>query len=357
MVKTVSFHQSGPAPSRLATSGSRSTSASSVLAAVTVGLEEFIDAQGGESRAVLSRAGLPQRSYEQPNRHISLKHYCNSMHEAARSTGNEHFGLCFGEQFQPEGLGLFGFYAITAPTLRTALLGMREHFPVFQRNSLLEVSVRHDICDVEYRLLDGEIMDRRQDAELTIGMINNVIKRAMGPGWAPLEIGFQHPPLVDANPHRQAFQCDVSFRQEKNRIRFKASCLEQAMPGADFMLNNVSLGSLLQLSATALPELSASQRVKSEIIELLPDGDVSLEAVCQRLHMSARSLQRRLAEEQYSFKSVLDEVREELALYYLSYNRLSISEIACRLGYSEISAFTRAFMRWKAVSPSEWRLQ
>ncbi|QLE99013.1 AraC-like transcriptional regulator QhpR [Neptunomonas phycophila] len=329
---------------------------SSVLGAVTVGLEEFITAQGGESRDVLSRSGLHSRSYEQPNQHIPLKHYCNSMHEAARSTGNEHFGLWFGEQFQPEGLGLFGLYAITSADLRSALQGMRDHFPVFQRNSLLNVYVEKDICEVEYRLLDGEIMDRRQDAELTIGMINNVIKRAMGPNWAPLAIDFQHPALVDAKPHRDAFKCDVSFQRERNLIRFKADVLEQTMPNADPMLNNVSIGSMLQLANVNLPELSVSQRVKSEIIELLPQGEACLDLVCCRLNMSARSLQRRLAQEQQSFKSVLDEVREELAIYYLSYHNVNISEIAYRLGYSELSAFTRAFFRWKNTSPSEWRL-
>lgn len=335
----------------------RRPSVSSVLAAVTLGLEEFIDAQGGESQSVLSKSGLQQRCYEQPNQHISLKHYCNSMHEAARSTGNEHFGLSFGAQFQPEGLGLFGLYAISSPTLRAALLGMRDHFPVFQRNSLLNVSLKKDICEVEYRLLDGEIMDRRQDAELTIGMINNVIKRAMGSEWSPLAIEFQHPALVDAIPHKKAFECDVSFQKEANLIRFKTNCLQHTMPGADTMLNNIAIGSMLQLTSANLPELLMSQRVKSEIIELLPRGEACLENVCLRLNISARSLQRRLAEEQHSFKSVLDEVREELALYYLSYNTVNISEIAYRLGYSEISAFTRAFSRWKDMCPSEWRLQ
>jgi len=347
MVKSLSSHK---------TTSSRQPCISSVLGAVTVGLEEFITAQGGESHTVLSRSGLHGRSYEQPNQHIPLKHYCNSMHEAARSTGNEHFGLWFGEQFQPEGLGLFGLYAVTSTDLRSALLGMRDHFPVFQRNSLLNVSVDKDICEVEYRLLDGEIMDRRQDAELTIGMINNVIKRAMGSTWAPLAVDFQHPALVNAHPHRDAFKCDVAFQCERNLIRFKANCLDQAMPGADPMLNNVSIGSMLHLANANLPELSISQRVKSEIIELLPQGEACLETVCCRLNMSARSLQRRLAQEHQSFKSVLEEVREELAIYYLSYNTVNISEIAYRLGYSELSAFTRAFLRWKDTSPSEWRL-
>lgn len=333
----------------------RSHVASSVLASVTVGLEEFIEAQGGRSAEVLARAGLQSRLYEQPNRTIPLSRYCDSMHEAARSTGNEHFGLWFGEQFAPEGLGLFGYHAITAPDLRSAIQGMQAYFHVFQRNSLLQLTREEGVCRLEYRLLDGDIMDRRQDAELTVGMLVNVLKRAMGERWAPLEVHFQHPALVDASPHRQAFKCDTRFRQTSNLILFRESCLERQMPDANPMLNNVTRGSLVELSGRAQQALSIVQRVKGEIIELLPDGEASLEQVVRRLNLSQRTLQRELAAENCSFKSLLDELREELALHYLSYDRLSISQIAYRLGYSEVSAFTRAFMRWKDMSPSDWR--
>lgn len=330
---------------------------SSVLASVTLGLEELIDAQGGRSTEVLSRAGLGSRLYEQPNRTISLKHYCNSIHEAAKSTGNEHFGLWFGEQFVPEGLGLFGFHAITAADLRAAIDGMLKHFPVFQRNSELRLTVRDGICRLEYRLLDGDIVDRRQDAELTVGMLNNVLRRGLGENWSPLEVHFQHPALVDGSQHRRAFNCNVRFQQPSNLILFRESCLDRPMPDANPMLNNITRGSLMELAGKVEQDQSTAQRAKSEIIELLPNGEASLERVARRLHLSQRSLQRQLASESYSFRSLLDEVREELAVCYLNYERLSVSEVAYRLGYSEVSAFTRAFVRWKNLSPSDWRLQ
>jgi AraC-like DNA-binding protein len=129
------------------------------------------------------------------------------------------------------------------------------------------------------------------------------------------------------------------------------------MPDANPMLNNITRGSLMELAGKVEQDQSTAQRAKSEIIELLPNGEASLERVAQRLHLSQRSLQRQLASESYSFRSLLDEVREELAVCYLNYERLSISEVAYRLGYSEVSAFTRAFVRWKNLSPSDWRLQ
>ncbi|MDF2180950.1 AraC family transcriptional regulator [Neptuniibacter sp. CAU 1671] len=332
-------------------------SSSGVLASVTIGLEEFIEAQGASSNLVLSRSGLQSGLYKNPNRHISLKNYINSIHEAARATGNEHFGLWFGEQFQPEGLGLLGFHATTSADLRSAIQGMQDHFLVFQRNSYLQLHRADGICYLEYRLLDGEIMDRRQDAELTLGMLNNVLRRAMGSQWAPLEVHFQHPALVDAVQHRAAFQCETRFRQERNAILFRDTCLDAVMPDANPMLNSITQGSMLELAGIKQPEMNLAQRVKCEIIELLPDGELCLEQVAKGFNLSSRTLQRQLSAEKHSFKGLVDEVREELATCYLSYERLSISEVAYRLGYSEISAFTRAFMRWKNVSPSDWRMQ
>jgi AraC-like DNA-binding protein len=329
---------------------------SSVIASVTVGLDAFIDAQGGQSQEVMARAGLLPDLHKQPNRHISLNHYIASMHEAAKSTGNEHFGLWFGEQFQPEGLGAFGFYAMTSGTLRDALAGMQAYFPVFQRNSVLQLDTHQGICELEYRLLDGDIMDRRQDAELTLGMLNNVVKHAMGEQWSPLGVDFQHPALVDANPHRTAFCCDVRFQQARNVIRFRESCLDQPMAKADPMLNGVLVGMLQEMASQPLAPISMTQRVKSEIIECLPSGDISIECVAKRLNQPVRSLQRRLKEENSSFKTLTETVREDLATYYLNYNTLTVSEIAYRLGYSEVSAFTRAFLRWKGINPTQWRM-
>lgn len=334
---------------------SQKQNASSVIASVTVGLDRFIDIQGGKSEQVLARSGLAPDLYKQPNRHISLSQYILSMHEAAKSTGNEHFGLWFGEQFQPDGLGAFGFYATTAATLRDALDGMQTYFPVFQRNSVLQLDVRKGICELEYRLLDGDILDRRQDAELTLGMLNNVVKSAMGESWAPLGVDFQHPALVDARPHRDAFACDVRFQQTRNVIRFRESCLDTPMSKADSMLNGVLLGMLQDMAGRPLAPISLTKRVKNEIIECLPSGEVSIEQVADRLNLPIRSLQRRLKEENTSFKVLTETVREDLATYYLTYNTLTISEIAYRLGYSEVSAFTRAFLRWKGVNPSQWR--
>src|SRR5262249_51637173 len=87
----------------------------------------------------------------------------------------------------------------------------------------------------------------------------------------------------------------------------------------------------------------------------LGDGQPTLEQIAPRLHMSPRTLHRRLEEEGTSFRQVLSEVRRELAARHLSEGRLAIGEIAFLLGFSEPSAFHRAFKRWTGHAPLAWR--
>ena len=98
-------------------------------------------------------------------------------------------------------------------------------------------------------------------------------------------------------------------------------------------------------------------RVKSALLELLPSGHSSVEAVCDRLHVSKRSLQRHLKNESQSFQTILDSTRSELSLHYLSSSDLRIEEISYLLAYRDPNSFYRAFHGWTGMTPTEARGQ
>ena len=87
----------------------------------------------------------------------------------------------------------------------------------------------------------------------------------------------------------------------------------------------------------------------------MSEGRPTLEALAERYHVSARTMQRRLAEQGETFQAVLQRVRYQLAREYLADGRLELTEVAALLGYSEHSAFTRAFRQWAGVGPKRWR--
>ncbi len=96
-------------------------------------------------------------------------------------------------------------------------------------------------------------------------------------------------------------------------------------------------------------------RVRAEIMEQLPNGNLSDESVAEALHMTSRTLHRRLKEHDTSFRDVLGEVRRELAEQYIADPTLTLTEITFLLGFAEASSFSRAFRRWTGQSPSAAR--
>ena len=98
-----------------------------------------------------------------------------------------------------------------------------------------------------------------------------------------------------------------------------------------------------------------TQKVKATIIDQLPSGSATDEIVARALYMSSRKLQRQLQRAGTTFNTLLNEIRQDLAQKYLREEDTSMTEIAFLLGFSESSAFSRAFKRWVGVSPSEYR--
>ncbi len=106
----------------------------------------------------------------------------------------------------------------------------------------------------------------------------------------------------------------------------------------------------------ALPEPGDfDQAVQRLLLRVLPEGGVSVHRLAQMMNQSARTLQRRLGEHGLTWQMLLDRTREQLARQYLRDPALSVCEVAMMLGYSDQSAFTKAFKRWTADTPQAWR--
>jgi AraC-like DNA-binding protein len=292
----------------------------------------------------------------EPTLKLGLDRYCALFEQAARRTGDSNFGLWFGHQFEPRDLGLWGYAAVSAPTLGSALETLVDLFPLHQESSAMHLErTPAGMIRLEYQIEAPAIVARRQDAELSLGMFQNLIRECLGRSWAAEEVHFEHPQPECWREHERAFDAPVYFSRPTNALIFRERALGMPMPARDARLAATMRTCLEQLSLRNSAPASVGMRVRNLVRAMLPDGCPTLEAVAARLRMAPSAVQRELAAEGLSYRDLVEDTRRTLALAYMRERQLPLSEIALLLGYSELSAFSRAVRRWTGASPSAVR--
>ena len=325
-----------------------------VLAAAATGLSDFINAKGGDVDRIFGISGIDPEQLASPTLSLGLVNYCRVMEEAARHSGFDNFGLHYGRQFKPQSLGLIGYIGLCSGTLEQGLHNVVNAFPWHQHDTLTRLVDKGDCWRLDYQVRHGAILCRRQDAELTLGMFLNLIRHVAGKSWAPREVHFEHPRPAQWHDHGKVFDAPVWFDQPFNSLVIPKRDLLRAMPESDPMLLIVMQDAIRRLNSAATRQ-NLVEQARSQVHLSLMQGEPALEEVADKMGLSSWSLQRRLREEGMSFSALVDKVRCEMATHYLQQKQLSISEMALLLGYSEVSAFSRAFRRWFGISPRQWR--
>lgn len=330
----------------------------SVLASAATGLVRFIERQKGDVDRIFGHAGISPDMAGSPTLQLSLGSYCRLFEEGARLTHNDNFGLWFGNSFDPRDLGLWGYAALSAPTLGVALETLIELFPLHQQSSSMAlVRSPEGLVRIEYRIDAPQIVDRRQDAELSLGMFLNLLRNALGHGWAPEEVHFEHPKPEGWRDHERAFAAQAFFSQPTNAIVFRPQALSVAMPNADVRLMSAMRLCLQRVSERNEVRFTVADRVRTAVRARLPEGFPPIEVVAAELRMPLSVIQRELHYDGLNYSTLVENTRRDLALSYVRQRQLSFSEIAFLVGYSELSAFSRAVRRWTGLSPRALRAQ
>lgn len=327
-----------------------------VLAAAATGIVEHIKASRGDVDRIFGNAGIAPSMAGSPTLKLRLSSFCRLFEEASHETGDDNFGLWFGNQFQPRDLGLWGYAAVSSPTVGAALENLVNLFCYHQESSILCLKKDESgLVRLEYQITASEIVERRQDAELSLGMFLNVLREGLSGTWAPEEVHFEHPRPADWHAHESAFDAPGYFSQQTNALLFRPNIFDKPMPGRDLTLMTMMQTCLQRLGGEADRHHSLVDQVRNTIRTKLPDGYPGLDQVATALQLSPATIQRELASEGLTYKRLVELTRRNLAFAYLKQRQLPLSEISFLLGYSELSAFSRAMRRWTGESPSAVR--
>jgi AraC-like DNA-binding protein len=314
---------------------------------------EYALARGADQAELLRRADLRGLSLADPDARIPLRCYYNLIEAGAELCGDPHFGLSYIASVTPEAIGAIGFLAMTSATLGESIARILRYYRVLNEGERLALERDGERAVVRFEPWGPERAAHAHASEMLAYDFLVMAGRMTGEPVPILTFDFRHAPLGGDESYLRVFGRVPRFGARENLWSFPAAVLERRMTSADAALSRFFEGYVERLDAR-VGSRSLRDELRAAIAERLCDGELGLAALARARKQSARTLQRRLAEEGTTLSALVDEVRRERGLAYLAAN-LPIAEVSYLLGFSEPRAFHRAFRRWTGETPQAWR--
>lgn len=255
----------------------------------------------------------------------------------------------------PDDYGALGLAWKSAPTVRQSLERVERYCRLWTDTMAYEI--RDDEGGIEFMLhrFGERRLGLRLSNEATIASATSLIRQTSSTTFRPRAVHLQHRGPASVAAHEQYFGCPVHFGSDRDALSISSGALAKPNHLADDGISRFLLSHLDAQIETFGAEDPIEILVRRAVSESLSAGVPKMAEVAQRLAVSERTLQRRLGERDVSYKSLVDTTRRELAENMLRQSEYAISEIAFLTGFSEQSAFQRAFKRWTGETPTSFR--
>ena len=320
----------------------------------TLAMVRTAEARGVATADVLERAGVAREVVEDPDGRLPAPTVLGIWNQLRERTADPTLQLV-----APTTLPWGAYRVIEYLIAASATVGDGVHrFARFFRLIADSIALTVEEDAGEYRLCAATVDEGAVPpvyVDYLFSALVNRIRMRIKPGLAVLRVELRRPAPPDAKPYIDAFRAPVLFGQASDRLCFSAAEWVSPMDTAD-----AALARLLDEHAKSLARRipSASNGFMVEVQRAITSGlpeRGSVEEVARKLHVSVRTLQRKLVEAGTTFREVSDTVRGQLAEEYLTDPKASIAEVAFLLGFSDQSSFNRTFRRWTGETPGRWR--
>lgn len=318
----------------------------------------YVQQRGGDVASLIREFDLPQNALELTEIPIALKAFYAYSDACARAIAEPFLGLEAARNLQRGRYGLVEFIARTAPDVRGGFQGLIRFSGLV--NELVRYGLEEGPKDaIVSAAVPGEPLTMgRHSNEFTFVTFTVMTRVLSSRPFSPRRVWFAHAAPEDTRPLEEFFGCrSLEFDRGECGMLFDVGVLDWPLVSSDPELNAL----LEQQAKKEAQERPAPDdfigRVREAVRRAMATGAPGIERVAPLLRMSDRTLQRRLEEQGTSFKALVDDVRKAAARMYLDDKRMALSEVAFRLGYSELRSFSRAFRRWMGVTPGEYREQ
>jgi len=313
--------------------------------------------QGCPAGEILRNVNLTVDEVHSPKSRISLSELITASKKAIRLSSDPHLPYRIGTSIHISAYGMYGFAILCCPDFRKAIAFAELYHalaaPLATIGFTEEEGFASWIIEPNARAAT-DLQVYRFITEMQIGIHISLMRDIMGPAFTPDQISLAYPEPHDFGLPVDQIGCRLSFASRTNQIMFRSAWLDQAAN----LGNKTTYPAVVALCDDLLNDLKSRIGIAGEIRALLLrniTNPPTLAAIAKLLEVSDRSLRRQLREHGISFRSLLDELRMQIALKYLRTTRLANEDIAMAFGFSDATNFRRAFRRWMNKSPSEIR--
>ena len=326
----------------------------SFLASIYLLVAQALEDQGCDSSELFRSAGLDPERLNDPNARYPIAAGSRLLELAVEKTRDPYFNLRIANYWHPTTLHALGYSWMASDSLKEAL----ERLVLYHRliNDLdylaLQRQDRHFVLTLSPDKLVGSAL--HYDIDMSNSIVNHMCRILLGENFrfAQLTVPALHP--TPGSILESHFGTTVHYSGEVTRIFFSEADVLGKSPAANAVLARANDQVITDYLASFDQDQIAT-RAQSEIIRQLASGSVNRDDIAAKLHMSPKTLQRRLVEEGTNFRQLLDETREHLARQYVKDSRLLLAEVTYLLGFSDTANFNRAFRRWTGMTPTRFR--
>ncbi len=321
------------------------------LATLSQATFNYLDDHGYDAEDIFRRAGLDPSKRTDPDYRYPMNEIVRMWRIAISETKHACLVYEVVKYIEPWMMHAVGHAWISSHNLLQALQRLERYHRMLSTN----VYFRLEKLQGAWQLVGGVKDPYEHPAtDATLAFILEMCRRSYGEDLTPLQIQMIRLEPMDATPLENFFRCEIDYGRDENVMIFSSSDLNRKLSSA----NPVVAAAMDDVIVDYLARFDASDianRVRQIVAAYLVHGEPDKQMIADELNMSARTLQRRLEEQETSVKDIIDQTRHQLALEYLSQEHLSIKEVAFSLGFNDASNFSRAFKRWEGQSPKAYR--
>lgn len=328
-------------------------SSPSTIAAYAFAIATALEQREIDPQAVFEKCEVPIQTTTDPLLRLTNAEISRLFRASVAATGDPAFGLAVGEALHPGNLHAMGYALMASTSLRDFSQRLESYYKIVSQSARIRTEETPGEFLLITEMLAPDTCIETQDA--FVALMVRFIRFIYNPAFNPLRICLARPePSSDVAKYRDYFGCEIHFGCPEIVIAMASDAVDKPLPGASKELAQMHDQTSMQY-LKRMEKQDIINRVRTMIVEELSSSAITKQRVADKLCMSARSLQMKLAAKDTSFQEILDGTRNSLALGYMEQSAISITEAAYLLGFSDVSNFTRAFKRWTGKSPRDFR--